>query len=59
MVISKMWYQLNKLFSAFLFYSFTLSFISFSLSYALFLEDVTPIPTDSTRREGGRRGRRL
>ena len=23
------------------------------------IEDVTPIPTDSTRREGGRRGRRL
>jgi len=23
------------------------------------LEDVTPIPTDSTRRKGGRRGRRL
>ena len=22
-------------------------------------EDVTPIPTDSTRRKGGRRGRRL
>ena len=24
-----------------------------------FAEDVTPIPTDSTRRKGGRRGRRL
>ncbi|MBA0587942.1 hypothetical protein Gorai_001061 [Gossypium raimondii] len=23
------------------------------------IEDVTPIPTDSTRRKGGRRGRRL
>lgn len=23
------------------------------------IEDVTPIPTDATRREGGRRGRRL
>lgn len=23
------------------------------------IEDVTPIPTDSTRRDGGRRGRRL
>jgi len=23
------------------------------------IEDVTPIPTDSTRRGGGRRGRRL
>jgi len=23
------------------------------------LEDVTPIPSDSTRRKGGRRGRRL
>ena len=23
------------------------------------IEDVTPIPTDNTRREGGRRGRRL
>ena len=23
------------------------------------IEDVTPIPTDSTRRAGGRRGRRL
>jgi ribosomal protein S11 len=22
-------------------------------------EDVTPVPTDSTRRKGGRRGRRL
>lgn len=26
---------------------------------SLFAEDVTPIPTDSTRRKGGRRGRRL
>lgn len=25
----------------------------------LFAEDVTPIPSDSTRRKGGRRGRRL
>ena len=25
----------------------------------VFLEDVTPIPSDSTRRKGGRRGRRL
>jgi small subunit ribosomal protein S14e len=24
-----------------------------------FAEDVTPVPTDSTRRKGGRRGRRL
>jgi len=23
------------------------------------IEDVTPVPTDSTRRKGGRRGRRL
>jgi len=23
------------------------------------IEDVTPVPTDCTRREGGRRGRRL
>ena len=23
------------------------------------IEDVTPVPTDSTRRDGGRRGRRL
>lgn len=27
--------------------------------YSIFPEDVTPIPTDSTRRKGGRRGRRL
>ena len=25
----------------------------------VFAEDVTPIPSDSTRRKGGRRGRRL
>lgn len=25
----------------------------------VYAEDVTPIPTDSTRRKGGRRGRRL
>ena len=34
----------------------------FSLSLSvdqLILEDVTPIPSDSTRRKGGRRGRRL
>lgn len=30
-----------------------------SLSDPFFAEDVTPIPTDSTRRKGGRRGRRL
>jgi hypothetical protein len=29
------------------------------LMSCLFSEDVTPIPTDSTRRKGGRRGRRL
>ncbi|KAI3690871.1 hypothetical protein L2E82_49083 [Cichorium intybus] len=27
--------------------------------FPVILEDVTPIPTDSTRRKGGRRGRRL
>ena len=32
-----------------------------NLSYLpfAFVEDVTPVPTDSTRRKGGRRGRRL
>lgn len=29
------------------------------ICHVLFSEDVTPIPTDSTRRKGGRRGRRL
>lgn len=28
-------------------------------TYNVIAEDVTPIPTDSTRRKGGRRGRRL
>ncbi len=31
---------------------------SYSLSFSS-TEDVTPIPSDSTRRKGGRRGRRL
>ena len=38
--------------------SFTFSRIIHSINY-YFLEDVTPIPSDSTRRKGGRRGRRL
>lgn len=29
------------------------------LGFLLPAEDVTPIPSDSTRRKGGRRGRRL
>jgi len=29
------------------------------IEFVLFTEDVTPIPSDSTRRKGGRRGRRL
>jgi ribosomal protein S11 len=28
-------------------------------TFVLCAEDVTPVPTDSTRRKGGRRGRRL
>ena len=36
-------------------------FFNYSLTLFLFVsaEDVTPVPTDSTRRKGGRRGRRL
>lgn len=34
-------------------------FVRRGTSFILFAEDVTPIPTDSTRRKGGRRGRRL
>ena len=39
----------------------TLTSLSVSLEIFRFpfLEDVTPIPSDSTRRKGGRRGRRL
>ena len=33
--------------------------LTLHLSSPLQPEDVTPIPTDSTRRKGGRRGRRL
>ncbi|KAL0347024.1 UNVERIFIED_CONTAM: 40S ribosomal protein S14-3 [Sesamum calycinum] len=33
--------------------------LSLHLEPLLFFEDATPIPTDSTRRKGGRRGRRL
>ena len=35
------------------------SFLSILTCSLIFSEDVTPIPTDSTRRKGGRRGRRL
>ena len=37
------------------------SFFQGTLAHALlsFAEDVTPVPTDSTRRKSGRRGRRL
>jgi hypothetical protein len=31
----------------------------FLICLLILIEDVTPIPTDSTRRKGGRRGRRL
>lgn len=33
--------------------------IGFLCCHRIPAEDVTPIPTDSTRRKGGRRGRRL
>lgn len=33
--------------------------LEFFFFFPVLTEDVTPIPTDSTRRKGGRRGRRL
>lgn len=42
---------------------FTVDMVNLNVNLFFFLvvstEDVTPIPTDSTRRKGGRRGRRL
>lgn len=40
-------------------YHFLVTIISFLTNLFAGAEDVTPIPTDSTRRKGGRRGRRL
>lgn len=46
-------------FILFFFHSRILTHFLFLSYLPAFTEDVTPIPTDSTRRKGGRRGRRL